>query len=86
MLAVDPEAQGHGLGRLLTRLTLDHLRARGVRRVLLYVSPESTAAVRTYRSAGLTTSRVDVQYGPPPQADPLADTPTESPTGERPTP
>ena len=69
VLGVDPEAQRQGLGRLLTALTLEHLRARGLDRVLLYVSPADAAAVRTYVSAGFTTSRSDVQYGPGSPAD-----------------
>jgi mycothiol synthase len=62
VLAVDPDAQGRGLGRLLTATTLDHLAAAGLRRCVLYTDATSTAAVRTYTSAGFRTSRVDVQY------------------------
>ena len=69
VLGVDPQAQGQGLGHLLTALTLEHLRTRGLARVMLYVSPTDTAAVRTYLSAGFTTSRSDVQYGPASTAD-----------------
>lgn len=62
VLGVDPDAQGRGLGRLLTAATIDHLTAKGLRRVVLYTSPENPGAVRTYRAAGFETSRVDVQY------------------------
>lgn len=64
VLAVDPDAQGRGLGRFLTSTTIEHLAARGLQRAILYVSPTDAAAVRTYRSAGFTTSRTDVRYGP----------------------
>ncbi|WP_034661023.1 mycothiol synthase [Cellulomonas sp. KRMCY2] len=62
VLGVDPDAQGRGLGRLLTAATVDHLAARGLRRVVLYTSPQNAGAVRTYLAAGFETSRVDVQY------------------------
>lgn len=62
VLGVEPEAQGGGLGRLLTAATVDHLAAKGLRRVVLYTSPQNAGAVRTYRAAGFQTSRVDVQY------------------------
>ena len=63
VLAVDPDAQGQGLGRLLTARAVEHLTGRGLHRIELYVSPQDEAAVRTYTRAGLTVSRVDVQYG-----------------------
>ena len=61
-LAVEPSAQGIGLGRALTAVTLDRLTGRGLRRGVLYTEAGNAAAVRTYRSAGFTTARVDVQY------------------------
>ena len=69
VLGVDPGAQGRGLGRLLTALTIEHLLTKGLERVLLYASPTDAAAVRTYRSAGFVTSRSDVQYGPASASD-----------------
>lgn len=63
VLGVDPDAQGQGLGRLLTARAVEHLTARGLDRIELYVSPQDEAALRTYTRAGLTRSRVDVQYG-----------------------
>ena len=62
VLGVDPDAQGGGLGRLLTAATVDHLAAKGLRRVVLYTSPQNAGAVRTYVAAGFETSRVDVRY------------------------
>lgn len=61
-LAVDPDAQGRGLGRWMTALTLDHLTRRGLDRAVLYTEADNTGAVRTYAAAGFTTDRVDVQY------------------------
>lgn len=63
VLGVDPDAQGMGLGRLLTARTLAHLTTRGCRRVVLYTEATNTAAVRTYTAAGFVPVRVDVQYG-----------------------
>lgn len=61
-LGVDPDAQGAGLGRLLTAKVLDHLAAKGLRTATLYTEADNTAAVRTYTAAGFTTTRSDVQY------------------------
>lgn len=66
VLGVDPSAQGQGLGRLLTGVTLDRLGRKGLHRVLLYTEAANAAAVRTYTAAGFTRSRVDVQYVWPP--------------------
>ena len=62
VLGVDPDAQGRGLGRLLTAATLARLAARGLRRAVLYTEATNTAAVRTYERAGFAPSRIDVQY------------------------
>lgn len=62
VLGVDPDAQGRGLGRLLTAMTLDLLAARGLHRAVLYTEATNHAAVRTYTSAGFTVARSDVQY------------------------
>lgn len=62
VLAVDPAAQGQGLGRYLTDVTLARLAALGLARVVLYTEAGNAAAVRTYRAAGFTRDRVDVQY------------------------
>lgn len=65
VLGVDPDAQGQGLGRHLTACALARLAGRGLRRAALYVSATDTPAVRTYRRAGFTRTRVDVQYAAP---------------------
>lgn len=63
VLGVDPDAQGTGLGRYLTARVIEHLAARGLRRVVLYVEGDNVPALRTYERAGFTRDRVDVQYG-----------------------
>lgn len=63
VLGVDPDAQGEGLGRLLTGVGLAHLARAGADRAVLYVDGENAAAVRTYEGAGFTRLKVDVQYG-----------------------
>jgi mycothiol synthase len=49
VVAVSPESQGLGLGRLLTLAGLHHLHDRGVREVILYVESDNAPAIRVYR-------------------------------------
>ena len=63
VLGVDPDAQGLGLGRALTRWALDTLRARGLRRAVLYTEGDNHAAVATYLRAGFDVVARHVQYG-----------------------
>ncbi|MEK8226056.1 mycothiol synthase [Oerskovia sp. M15] len=51
-LGVDPDAQGAGLGKVLTAVGLAHLAARGLDRAVLYVDGDNAAATRTYLGAG----------------------------------
>jgi mycothiol synthase len=62
VLGIDPGAQGMSLGRALTDLGLAHLRARGLRQVLLYVEEDNAAAVRLYESRGFRRFAVDVSW------------------------
>jgi len=62
VVGVDPAYQGRGLGALVTRLGLDHLRDRGLERVVLYVEADNTPAMATYTRQGFTTVSTDVQY------------------------
>ncbi|MBJ7400746.1 mycothiol synthase [Mycolicibacterium sp.] len=68
VVAVDPAAQGRGLGRLLTLLGLDYLARRlGHLRepiVMLYVESDNAAAIRTYQGLGFTVAGVDTAYSP----------------------
>ncbi len=62
VLGIDPDAQGMRLGRVLTDLGLAHLRARGLRSVLLYVEESNATAVRLYESRGFERFAVDVAW------------------------
>jgi mycothiol synthase len=67
VVAIDPVAQGHGLGRLLTLAGLRHLHGLGVSEVILYVESDNRAAVRVYAGLGFTHAAEDthVQYRRP---------------------
>lgn len=51
-ICVDPELQGHGLGRRLLRALLHLARARQVERVFLEVRPSNTGAIALYHDEG----------------------------------
>jgi mycothiol synthase len=59
VIAVHPDAHGHGLGRALTLAGLQHIVATGVRRGMLYVDRDNTAAVSLYLRLGFTITRTD---------------------------
>lgn len=61
-LGVDPDAQGRGIGRLLTDIALGAAAQRGCTEVELYVEGDNAAALALYRAAGFTTRRLNVQY------------------------
>ncbi|MDT7712174.1 MAG: mycothiol synthase [Pseudonocardiales bacterium] len=62
VLAVDPDAQGTGLGSALTVAGLAHLRARRVLEAMLYVDSDNAAAVRTYQKLGFAHHHTDVEF------------------------
>jgi mycothiol synthase len=62
VVGVDPTEQGHGLGRALTLVGLQHLRSRGLSEAMLYVDADNEAAIRLYRRLGFTDWDVDVMY------------------------
>jgi mycothiol synthase len=62
VVAVDPGAQGRGLGRAVTAAGLAHLHSRGVRRVILYVESDNAAAIATYGRLGFAHTSTHVQY------------------------
>lgn len=64
VVGVDPDAQGRGLGKLVTMLGLGHLAAAGVGNIHLYVEGDNTPAVRLYEGLGFTRAAADthVQY------------------------
>ena len=62
VLAIDPAAQGRGLGRVLLRAGLAHLHDRGCTQAILYVDTASTGAVHLYASDGFELAYQDVCY------------------------
>ena len=64
VVGVSPDAQGRGRGRVLTVAGLQHLAARGVAEVLLYVESDNTPARRLYEDLGFQHTAADthVQY------------------------
>lgn len=52
VVAIDPAAQGRGLGKLLTLAGLHHLVDSGVDDVLLYVESDNAAAIAVYTRFG----------------------------------
>ena len=67
VVAIDPAAQGQGLGKVLTLAGLHHLHGLGVSEVLLYVESDNAPAVRVYSGLGFTHADADthVQYRRP---------------------
>jgi mycothiol synthase len=62
VVGVDPDAQGGGLGKVLTLAGLRHLQGLGLPRVTLYVESDNSPAVAVYRKLGFTLLDVGVQY------------------------
>jgi mycothiol synthase len=62
VLAVDPDAQGHSLGKALLVAGLRYLRERGPETVLLYVEADNTAARALYEGLGFTVFARDIQF------------------------
>jgi len=58
----NPQAQGLGLGRLMTATGLRHLSEKGVAEISLYVDGDNTAALALYRSLGFVDHHVDSQW------------------------
>ncbi|MGH3769969.1 MAG: mycothiol synthase [Pseudonocardiaceae bacterium] len=62
VLAVDPDAQGTGLGGALTVAGLAHLRERGAPEAMLYVESGNAAALRTYQKLGFAHHHTDAEF------------------------
>ena len=62
VVAVSPDGQGRGLGRLLTAVGLQYLAGRGLAEVELYVEGDNTPALATYTRAGFARRDVHVMY------------------------
>ncbi|TNM59818.1 mycothiol synthase [Streptomyces sp. NP160] len=72
VVAVDPAAQGRGLGRAVVLAGLHHLDTSGCTSVELYVEADNAAAVRLYERLGFDLDTSDVLYrqgAPLPEAD-----------------
>jgi mycothiol synthase len=62
-VAVHPDAQGRGLGRVLVEAGLDRLERRGVSEAVLYGEGDNAAALGLYRRLGFEVAAVHAQYG-----------------------
>jgi ribosomal protein S18 acetylase RimI-like enzyme len=61
-VAVEPSAQGAGIGRALTEALLERMRARGVGNVGVTVHPNNAPALALYRILGFEQERVEPDY------------------------
>ncbi|MBO0845312.1 MAG: mycothiol synthase [Nocardioides sp.] len=62
VVAVDPAAQGRGLGKAITAAGLAHLASLGVHRIMLYVESDNAPAIATYSRLGFRHTSTHVQY------------------------
>ncbi|MDQ3628465.1 MAG: mycothiol synthase [Actinomycetota bacterium] len=62
VVGVSPEAQGSGLGRVLTLRGLHHLRDADLAEVRLYVEADNASAIAVYERLGFGVAGVDVMY------------------------
>lgn len=65
VVGVAPEAQGKGLGRLMTDVGLAHLARAGADRAVLYVEGDNAPALATYDRAAFRQDARHVQYFKP---------------------
>jgi mycothiol synthase len=68
VVAVDPAAQGGGLGRALTAAGLAHLASLGVAEIILYVESDNAPAIATYSHLGFSHTETHVQYSRSPDS------------------
>ncbi len=79
VIGVDPDFQGRGLGRALTRAGLGHLATRAVPTAMLYVEATNTPALVLYRSLGFTVHHRELQFGGVVTSGGQVDAPTARP-------
>ena len=65
VVGIDPAAQGHGYGKLLTAAGLRHLADAGLGEIVLYVDADNTAAVHLYAGLGFRLESADIMYAKP---------------------
>lgn len=71
-LSVDPDEQGHGLGRQIMTAAEDWLRSRGVWKLNLIVRSENTAVIEFYAAVGYDREdRVNMAKWLDPERNPL---------------
>jgi mycothiol synthase len=80
VIGVDPDFQGHRLGRPLVVAGLDSLAQRGARIGMLYVDAANESAMRLYRDLGFEVHHVDRAYMGTVQPMAEAPSPTTEPT------
>jgi [ribosomal protein S18]-alanine N-acetyltransferase len=61
-VAVEPSAQGAGVGRALTKALLDRVQARGHEKIVLTVHPQNESALALYRALGFEQDRIEPDY------------------------
>jgi ribosomal-protein-alanine N-acetyltransferase len=61
-VAVEPSAQGAGIGRALTEALLERMDARGVTKISLTVHPNNAPALALYRALGFEQERSEQDY------------------------
>ena len=63
-IAIDPLAQGRGLGGRLLRFSMDKLAEEGINRLMLEVRASNIAAIRLYQSLGFMQDAIRKGYYP----------------------
>jgi ribosomal-protein-alanine N-acetyltransferase len=61
-VAVEPSAQGAGIGSALTDALLERMKARGVTKISLTVHPNNAPALALYRALGFEQERSEPDY------------------------
>lgn len=59
-IVVDPESRGRGIGRLLVRATLAHLKSRGAPRVVLSTAERNESAQRFFTTLGFRRTMIEM--------------------------